>query len=425
MREEKEIFSLSKSMILQCAIMFAGICAGLWLNGYCLVIVAGITVLTAVFTKSKNAFYQLLFCLPFTMVYKLSPSSTSLFAYAMLAVGVILFLKIRSFGVLQLMLIVLFAVYAVIGMGDNATTVIKMIIGLILFYIFTKEIKPKDFKNQAFAFTLGMIGSSCIGLLKGSWYRLDMYFSDMNTIYIDGIETQRFTGLYLDPNYYSVSVIFALTLCALMFFNKVANRGVLGFAILSLTIFGFISYSKVFLLAVVIEVVIFFLWGLKPTRKKFISLLFILLGVFILYQWMQSGNYLSVMAERLLGGDISTGRFYIWDNYLSYIWSSPKTFILGDGLGAAYRVVGGPHNTFIESIFFLGIVGSVVFMAAIMSIFKNRQLSKRRNVLLYVLPLVFCVMASTLGCLTVNDLMFYCMMIWMSLNFSAVREWRY
>lgn len=425
MREEKEIFSFSRSMLFQCALLFVGICAGLWINGYCLVLVAGITIFTAIFTKPKNVYYQLLFCLPFTMIYKLSPSSTSLFAYVMLAVGVILIFKIRSFGILQLLLILLFTIYIVIGMGNNATTVIKMVIGLILFYIFTKKIKPRDFKNQVFAFTLGMLGSSCIGLLKGSWHRLDMYYSDMNTIYIDGIESQRFTGLYLDPNYYSVSVIFALTLCALMFFNKVANRGVLGFATLALTIFGFLSYSKIFLLAVAIEIVVFFFWGLKPTRKKFISLIFILLGVFILYQWMQDGDYLAIMADRLLIGDISTGRFYIWENYLNYIWSSPKTFILGDGLGAAYRVVGGPHNTFIESVFFLGIVGSAILFVTIISIFKNRQLSDRKNVLLYILPVVFCVMASTLGCLTVNDLMFYCMMMWMSLNFSAVREWRY
>lgn len=418
MKEKKELLSFSRSAIFQCLLMFAGICAGLWIDGYFLVVAAGITLVTAMFTKCKNVYYQLLFCLPFTMIYKMSPTSTSLFAYVMLIVGVVLIIKLRTFGSLQFLLITIFGVYAFMGMGDNVTTVIKMFMGLTLFYNFVKRINPSDFKNQILSFALGMVGSSCIGLLRGNWYRLDAYYTDIDYVSVDGTNLIRFSGLYPDPNYYSISVIVAITLCLLLFFRKEGNRGLLGILIIALSVFGFISYSKLFLLAIIIVAVVFFFVVVKSVRKRLTTLVVAGIGGLAVFNWMRAGNYLRIMLERLSGEDISTGRFSIWENYLTYIWNSPRTFLFGDGLGAEYRVIGGPHNTYIESIFFIGVIGSVLLTVTLITIFKSRSLINRKRLINYLLVAVFLVMISTLGCLTVNDLMFYCMLIWISLNFD-------
>lgn len=416
---QKEIFSFSRSMVFQCLLMFVGICLGLWVNGYFLVLVAGVTLFTAIFTGFNNVYYQLFFCLPFTMIYKLSPTSTSLFAYVMLAVGVILLFKLRNFGTAQFLLIMMFAIYVFLGMGSNVTTVIKMIIALILFYVFVKKIKAEDFKNQIMSFTLGMVGSSCIGLLKGSWYRLDMYYSDIDFISVDGANLIRFSGLYPDPNYFSVSVIVAITLCLLLLYNRDGNRMVLAISIMSLIVFGFMSYSKMFMLSILIVAVGFAFRVIEPAKRRAASMTFVAITVYIVWLWMSERNYMSIMVDRFLGGDISTGRFDIWANYMNYIWSSPKTFLFGDGLGASYRTVGGPHNTYIESIYFIGVIGSVLFALVLLTIFKSRRLIGKRTLFNYLLPIVFLLMILTLGCLTVNDLMFYCMLIWASLNYDT------
>lgn len=416
---KKPTQSLNWSMLLHCLLLFIGICAGLWINGYGLLLVAGATIIVSLFGKIESVYYHLLFCLPFTMIYKLSPSSTSLFAYVMLAVGIILMIRVHRYSVVPLLLIALFAIYALFGMGDNFTTVIKMIMGMLLLYVFVKKIDSSDFKNHIIAFSLGMLGSSCIGLLKGSWPHLDMYFSDMDTIYIEGVKSFRFTGLYLDPNYFSVSVIFALTLCLMLFFNKECNRVALGIIIGALTVFGFISYSKMFLLSIFVLVLIFIFGGVKSPRRLIITLFVFVLGGALLYLWMQNGGYLSTMADRLSESDISNGRFYMWTTYINYICRSPLILLFGDGLGAQYLSVGGPHNTYIETVFFIGLLGGTLFLAALLSIFLSRKYNIRRKVVNFALPILFGIMAATLGCLTINDLMFYCILMWIGFNFDT------
>lgn len=415
----KELFSFSQSMILQCVLLFIGICLGLWVDVLCLFAVAGGTIITALVGKIESAYYHLLFCLPFTMIYKLSPSSTSLFVYAMLAVGLILMVRVRCFGSVQLFLITLFAIYISLGMGDNITTALKMIVEIILFYIFVKKIDSSDFKNQIMAFSLGVVSSSCIGLLKGNWSRIDRFYSDMNRIYINGVPSYRFSGLYLDPNYYSISLIFAITLCLILFWGKDGNRVLLGILVGALSIFGAMSFSKMFLLSIVLVAVTFAFCILKSPKRILTAILLVLVAGGFGYKWLESSGYFSMMMQRIFSGDISTGRFDIWKDYIAYIVSSPITLLFGDGLGAPYRTSGGPHNTYIETIFFIGLVGGMLLLAVLFSIFRYKRINNNRNVINYMLPLLFCIMIGTLGCLTINDLMFYCILMWIAMNYQV------
>ena len=95
--ETKEFLSFNRNMLLQCAVLFGGICAGLWVNKYFMVLIAAFTVATALLGKMEYSFYQLFFTLPFSMIYKLSPASTSLFTYAMLVVGAVFIFRQWSF----------------------------------------------------------------------------------------------------------------------------------------------------------------------------------------------------------------------------------------------------------------------------------------------------------------------------------------
>lgn len=414
--EQKEILGFSRSMFGQCILLYLGICAGLWVHSLFLVLVAVYTLLTAVFGKTESLYYHLFFSLPFTMIYKLSPASTSLFAYVMLLSGGIMLFRMRSFGTEQLILIALFAVYVIPGMGSNVTTVLKILMLLILFYYFVQNIKPQEYKNQIMSFSLGMIGSSVIGTLKTTWPRLEAYFSDMKTIYVGAEESNRFTGLYLDPNYYSISVLLAIFLCLLLFRRKDANRGLLGVLIVALVVFGFMTYSKMYLLVFSLLVVTLLLSNIKSPKQLIITLC--LLGIFgtLFYRWGESTEYFSTMTRRLESGDISTGRFELWTDYLGYIGSSPLTLLLGDGFGAGYRPLGGPHNTYIESIYVLGILGSLIFIITILSIFNSKRYLEHRVLLNHALPFLFFIMIAVLGCLTMNDLILHCMLLWMGLN---------
>lgn len=420
--ENKEFLSFSRNMLLQCCILFGGICAGLWVNKYFIVVAAAFTVITALLGKMEYCFYQLFFTLPFSMIYKLSPDSTSLFTYVMLVVGAVFIFRQKSFEKNFIGSLAVTAVYLIIGMGDNYTTTVKMILGFCLFYIFVKRISPADFKNHIMAFTLGMIGSSCIGLLKGNWSRIDAYYSDMNSIYIGGVASFRFSGLYLDPNYYSISAIFAISLCIMLFISKRGNRMLLGTVVGVLTVFGFISYSKMFLITISALALILIIGGLESPKKMLIVAFSAPAIGAVVYKWMLKNNYIATMMDRFSGNDISTGRFEIWKAYSRHINNSITTLVFGDGLRAEYLSVGGPHNTYLEAVYYIGLIGTVLFLITIFVVFKCRKLDIKRGILNYTLPLLFLFMIATLGCFTINDLMFYFILLWVGLNIDISKE---
>ena len=162
--------------------------------------------------------------------------------------------------------------------------------------------------------------------------------------------------------------------------------------------------------------------GELQIKGAFVIPVWLLAAAGILYKWMQSSGYLSVMEKRLSGDDISTGRFGIWEKYMGYIFSSPTTLFLGDGLKAPYYSGVAPHNTYIELIFYIGIFGTVIFAVALISIFRSRKIIAKRTAFNYVLIVTFLGMSATLACFTVNDLMFYCMLMWMSMNINTDRK---
>lgn len=421
-KKDKEIFGFSRTMFLQCIILFLGICGGVWINRFIYVLTAAFTILIC-FTKDiNNIYYHLLFSISFTVIYKLDPSATSFFAYVMIAAGIILIFRIRTFTVTQLLFICLFSAYLIVGMGNNYTTAIKMIMGMILFYFFVRVIKVNDFKNHIMAFTLGVIGSSILGTFRNSLPQLSEYFKTEYTLYNSAGLTYRFTGLNYDPNFYSMSVIFAIVLCMILLMNKTGNKILMWTLLVSLIVFGFQSYSKMFLLSAVIVGIISIVYMLRSPKMIMIALASLLtLGTGVV-TWLKRIGYMDIMLSRLFEGDISTGRFKIWGSYFEYLNRSPLTFFFGDGIGTKYLSVGGPHNTYIESVFLVGVLGSMLYLLTIISIFKCKKYNGEKRIINYLLLFVFLIMVGVLGCFTINEFSFYCMLIWLGLNINVASK---
>lgn len=418
--KEKEFLGFSKSMLLQCVALYIGICLGLWVNKYFYILVALFTFFIALTKDIKNVYYHLLFTMPFTVIYKMSPSSSSLFAYVVILAGMILVLRVKSFQIDRLFSILLFAVYLFIGMGDNYTTALKMIMGFVLLSIFVRKIDSDSHKNHIMAFVLGNLGSSAIGTFRGSFPRLDAYFYRQLTISSNNFLTTRFTGLNYDPNFYAMSAIFVIVLCCLLYFRKIGNKFFVLFLTAVQLYFGFISYSKMFLLMFVIIALIMLIYIMKTPKRLILSFISIAAVGSVIWYFLEKAKYIDIMMNRLDSGDISTGRFGLWKAYSEFIFSSVKNLFLGKGIGYDYLSVGGPHNTYLEAIFFVGILGSLFLIAAIIFIFKGQKLLFKRDILNYILILVFCFMIGTLGCFTINEFSFYLILIWIGFNLKKV-----
>ncbi len=415
MQEHRQTAGFSGSMAAHCLLLFAGMCGGVWISKYFFVLTAGFTLLTSLICHIDAAFWHLLFSVSFSVIYKLEPTETSLFAYVMIVTGAVLIFRTGKIRSSRLVAVLLMTLYLAVGMGGNYTTVVKMTVGALLLYIFVTNVKPDSFKNHIMAYSLGMLGSSVIGTFRTSLPQLSEYFETVHTIYNGSQLAYRFTGLNYDPNYYAVSAVFAILLCFVLVINRQGNR-LFGMALfLSLLVFGFQSYSKTFLLAAVVTGVIFAVYMLTTVRM---IIVLALSGAAVggVALWLQNKGYMGLMLSRLSAGDISTGRFEIWRTYLSHLDGSWRTLLFGDGLQAGYLSVGGPHNTYIESVYFVGIVGSLLFLGMLILVFSTRVYNRQRCIINYLAVLIFMVMMGVLSCFTINEFFFYCMLMWMGLN---------
>ena len=58
----------------------------------------------------------------------------------------------------------------------------------------------------------------------------------------------------------------------------------------------------------------------------------------------------------------------------------------------------------------------------IISIFKFKKYNSEKNIMNYLPLFVFLVTIGVLGCFTINELFFYCMLIWLGLNINVVSK---
>lgn len=422
MQKKKEFLGFSKSMLLQCLVLFIGICGGLCINRYIYFIVFIYSALKCFSKNINNIFYNLLFTISFTVIYKLTPQSSSFFAYMVVVAGVVLSFRIKYLKTKPILPMLFFVACLLFGVGDNYFTAIKMITGLMLLYFFVSNVKRDDFKNHMMAFTLGVLGSCIVGTFKETLPILQEYLhSDITLLGRSGV-VNRFAGLNYDPNFFSMSIIFSVVLCLILLMNKSGNRIFLWILTIVNALFGFQSYSKMFLLSITIVILLSLLYMMRSPQKIIAAVVVIGIVGIGLYFVMKKIGYMEIMLGRLSGGDISTGRFELWEYYIEYIEKSMTNVIFGVGLGKGYLYAGGPHNTYIEAVYYVGVIGSLFLLITIMSIFDCKRYNHRRNIMNYVLVFVFLVMNGVLGCFTVNELFFYCMLVWIGLNINTEKS---
>jgi hypothetical protein len=413
-----EFLGVDKNLYLQSIILFLCIYAGLY-YGYFFLVVLMINSYTLIACKPKNTYYQLFFLLPFAMVYKLSPASTSLFAYFMILSAVFMVFRLRNFWKRFILLMVLLILFMFPGVGNDYTLAIKIVSGFVLLYCFIRTVEIKDFKNYIMAFAFGLLGSSIIGQYKLEIASIGKYFTDFNREYINGIATYRFSGLYMDPNYYSIGVVIVLYTSMLLLLHKKVSKLLLVPLIAVLTYFAFLTYSKIFIVALILLFAVFVCYMLGDPKKAVITILGMGILLVIGYYKISDSDYFIGILGRFQAEDISNNRFTIWFNYLHYFNKSLKTIFLGDGIGAAYYMGKGPHNSYLELVYFLGLIGSFIYLFLLGSILHLRQLLNPKTIMNYMLLVIFCIMIATLGIFKVNDIMFYFMLIWISMNYDT------
>ncbi len=349
----------------------------------------------------------LCFLLPFANIIKISPGQISLFTVFFAIYVVRIIFKTGRLNRMFLFTAFIFAGYclAISGPG-KIVTIVTMVCGFAMLREAT-ESDEYDYQHVLYAFCFGIIISSAIGAMR-DYLPIIKSFS-IDTAYKVGHEeyTERFVGLNVNPNYYTMDVSVALScLVTTMCTQKMKPIYMILFAVLS--VFGLMSVSKSFLLVLAVMLVILLLNSLRRGGTAFFKLSFVLIlaGVLILVFAKESVETYILRLNEDSGSDISsvtTGRADIWLEYIKTMLKDFKILFFGAGLGI--QLERAPHNTYLEMMYYIGAIGVILYLFVLKSSIAIKKFPK--NILYYVPILIILIRFIGIGIFIHDNLWYY------------------
>lgn len=333
-------------------------------------------------------------------IFKLGPGTTSLFTYLeLLVIGKLLWMD-KTIHKVFLASWFAYLTYITVGMGTEYTVYIKTAILPLLLYLFTKHMCYDYIKKVSFQYIAGIIVSSLLGLYKEVIPNLKYFVADYKTVnvsysYATGFTSEiRFSALWDDPNYFSVHLIIAISICVIFYLRNEIKAylfyGIYG----TMVLFGAMTGSKSFLLMFIILTILLMIGLLRNRQYKQLFILTTLVfGALLLMMlgYIDIFSRVFVRLDRIENGssDLTTGRVDLWTYYFQEFWNDPFKMFVGNGLkgGFSYRP---PHNTYIDFIDILGIFGTAVTIMTIMaSYFSVPGNGKGSRVILLVVTVMY------------------------------------
>lgn len=371
--------------------------------------------------NEQDSLCILLFCMSFTHIFKNAPGSTSFFVYIMLFYVVWNMMRMCQFHRIIGELIVFCAYYAAIHFASGMmqiTQLVKFAANFLILYIAVHIIdydQPRDiFLTYIF------------GVLLASLCRKSELFPNICFYTGEGNTYGRFTGMHADPNYYGVNLIIALCLVVIMFHRREIPVWLTLILTGAIVWFCTLTASKMVFLMLLIPGMLF-MYSNYVNRRIWLQILFAgilvaLIGMILSGQIKAFDYVLRRFNEVDDAASLTTGRSIKWGHYFDYIFSSPKVVMLGAGLNAPYSLVsnGVPHNTYIDFLFHLGIVGSFGFIWCVLRIFALNLKLIKRNIMNGCLIVCVLIMWLSLSELLYFDLPFHLLLGYVVWNVSML-----
>lgn len=324
-------------------------------------------------------------------IFKFSVGGTSFFTYLELLVILKLIIRNRKLEARFFAALGLYSVYMILGMGNEYTDLIKAICVPMLIYFLSKDMSYESLKTCTFYYIFGIVISSIIGLSKGlipnmtafvNYKNVRMGQSASSIVFAD-----RFSGLWTDPNYFSIHLILAIAVTSVLFSRKEIKSATFYVIYVTMIAFGALTGSKSFILMLVVVTVLSLILLLKEKQYSH-SIFFgviIAVGVFLLLS-----GYIDVFSRAIyriqnvstLGFD--TGRSDIWKGYFDMYSDSLPLLLFGSGLGKSF-LLRVPHNTYVDIFALFGIVGGILCIASFYYAIKPFATNRKPQ---SVLPLI-------------------------------------
>lgn len=370
----------------------------------------------AMFFMENSYFLSLLFLImPMASIFKLTPGTTSLFTY--LELLYVLWHIVRNrFKISVGELLAMFFLGYIVITGSlytslSITRTLKIVINLMIIRYVTDFDPEKHHKTVFFCFYLGIVASSLIRLADSSFFPIVEYVAEHSEKFM-GVMKARFSGLYSDPNYYSVNVIIAMCLLIALYRRRELSFSTAVWLNVPLVIFVGMTGSKSSFLMLMLPILLIFYVSVK--NHNYWALLFCILGIGILAVLVFSGeiemfNYVLLRLRNTTSSldAFTTGRTEIWREYFRFLKKRPLWLLFGTGSSIFLLDGTGAHNTYVDLLYQFGIIGTAMYLSTMVCCIGNRKKRIKKSVINYSVWITVLVMYVFLSELLYIDLPFH------------------
>ena len=362
------------------------IVAGTFYNIFSLVAFA-ISIIAIVSLSEEDSLCFMMFSMPFANIFKISPGAQSFFTYLLLFYVLLYFFKNQSINKSFLIAFLCLLVFLVAQMflSVHILRMIKFLANILLVYIAINLEFTNEAKRVFVFYILGIVLTSLIAALNIIPNLVD-YIGSNNMRY-EYVWVSRFAGMYGDPNYYSINVIISLCLVVVLNHKKqLATLPSICLAVILLVFAGMTMSKSAFLMLILPAILLLYA---KINKKNYAVFLCVIIVCAVFMTALFSGKIelFNKIIYRLKNAkdfsSLTTGRYKLWQNYLAFLLDNPKVVLFGRGLGAGILEDHAAHNTYIDVIYYLGIVGTTLLVSAFYTMIRIKKKSTRSNLLNY------------------------------------------
>lgn len=345
-----------------------------------------LTSLAMLLDKQQHRIDYLLFFISWVYVIKFDISGYSLLVvlssfYILLSI-LTLFLQKQGISKRLLLTYFLFAFYTVavtIVSGGNLIAVLGFVLNYSVLFCAILTLDDKAyFRRYTYIYASGLLAASIVRLISYSIPEIDHFIESMtivNTVKTMNSISTRFTGLDLDPNYFSLQVLIAMA-CLLVLFNldgKKEKKSIVLLVILAF--FGILTYSKMFIITLIVFIMMTFVVFIRNNVKtaiKFSSFIVIICGgaLYFFYEKLFEIYWIRFFGSGISTDAITTGRVSSWSLFVNEILQNTKVFVLGAGFGTSFAKVKMAHTMYLSTPYYIGLIGIVLSLLYISSLYK-------------------------------------------------------
>lgn len=369
-----------------------------------------------IFAELENKYRIILFSLPFAAIIKINASWPSFLLLLMVILIVDYYLKTRGkISITGISIIILFCISQLMTIHIyNAefygilSFIFNIVFMITMFEYFSNKYNESKMSTYTSYYILGVLASIVLAFIfPGVTYYLD--YSDALILSQIG----RFSGLNVDPNYYSQIVLVALA----FILTNIKNEK-LTFKLSSIFIFlsysGLLSKSKSFIITYTLLILIFFSYRYFDVNRKkirnFLSELLLIIIVLMMLIIFINSIMIPLFEERTDSRDFSNGRLEIFEKYYDMIKNEPQILLIGLGASNSEKYIAkyigknkASHNVYIELISDTGILGIILIIILFKTYFGKNKLKLNNINILFIYPIMITSFALSMSS---NDLLY-------------------